>query len=134
MSSPEDGFVFSCAFEDTENTAWLMEQDWIVDYDQYKNMPPVELRSICEKLAGEVNALTRDFNNKDTAYRDRHYDECKEKLNKMTHRLDSIEAIAEHLEGKLTFVFPEQITSHSPILKSAKKPGFFAKLFGWGTQ
>lgn len=134
MSDHEDGFVFDCVFEDAETVAWLMEQDWIVDYNQYKDIPPAEIKSICEKFAGEISVSAKNFNSRDEDYRSAHYDECKEELSKMTHKLDSIEAMVEYLEGKLNFVFPEQATGHSSIPKPTKKPGFFARLFGRGAQ
>lgn len=134
MSSPEDGYVFDYVFKNPENVVWLMDQDWIVDYDQYRDKPPEELKAICEEIADRINISIRDFNNKDATYRNKHYDEFDEKINQIVHKLDSIEAIIEYFDGKLDFVFPEQLANHSPVSKPAKKPGFFARLFGRGTQ
>lgn len=134
MSCSEDGYIFDCIFEDPGNVAWIMDQDWIIDYNQYKDTRPTELRNVCEETAEEVSISIRDFNSRDATYRSKYYNEFNEKISKTIHKLDSIEAMIEYLDGKLEFVFPEQTTNLSPISKPAKKPGFFARLFGRGTQ
>ena len=53
MANPIDGQVFDCVFENPGTTEWLMEQDWIVDYDQYKNVPVVDLEALCKQLEEE---------------------------------------------------------------------------------
>ena len=50
VPNPEDRFKFIHAFKDPKNTAWLMSQDWIVDYDQCMEMSLSELKAYYKKL------------------------------------------------------------------------------------
>lgn len=135
MANPIDGQVFDCVFENPGTTEWLMEQDWIVDYDQYKNVPVVDLEALCKQLEDECFSGINDFNATDDAYRKEHFDEQYEKFSKMRHKISSLYLMIEHLEKKTNFVFPDEISNHSIFQKNAKKKsGFFARLFGWGTQ
>lgn len=79
MANPIDGQVFDCVFENPGTTEWLMEQDWIVDYDQYKNVPVVDLEALCKQLEDECSSGINDFNATDDAYRKEHFDEQYEK-------------------------------------------------------
>lgn len=47
---------FSCAFRRPENIQWLMEQDWILDYDQCNKKSIQELRALREKFKGSMEA------------------------------------------------------------------------------
>lgn len=47
---------FSCAFRRPENIQWLMEQDWILDYDQCNKKSVQELRALREKFKGSMEA------------------------------------------------------------------------------
>ncbi|MBR0467642.1 hypothetical protein IJJ53_01905 [Candidatus Saccharibacteria bacterium] len=135
MSGPIDGQVFACVFENPKATEWLMEQDWIVDYDQYKNVPVADLKVLCEQLKNEYSSGVGNFNAKDDAYREKHFDEQNEKFSNMRHKISSLYLMIDHLEKKTNFVFPDEISNHSIFQKNnKKKSGFFARLFGRGTQ
>ena len=134
MSSPEDGYTFGCVFEDSESVAWLMAQDWIVDYSQYKDKTPAEIREIGRKIANEGNNKVQEFNAKDYSYRREHFLEFREYLDNLEHKVSSIEIMADYLDNKIKFSFPDQIDKRLVAPKTAKKPGFFARLFGRGAQ
>lgn len=135
MSGPADGQVFDCVFQNPETTKWLMEQDWVVDYDQYKNVPVAELEALCRQLEKEYSSGANDFNAKDNAYREKHFNEQNEKFSNMRHKIASLYLMLEHLEKKANFVFPDEISSHSVFPKNTKrKSGFFARLFNRGAQ
>lgn len=135
VASPADGQVFDCVFENLGTTEWLMEQDWIVDYDQYKDVPVADLEAMCKQLEDEYSSSIDDFNAKDDAYREKHFDEQSEKFGNMSHKISSLYLMLEHLGKKANFVFPDEISSHSVFPKNAKrKSGFFARLFGRGAQ
>lgn len=133
MSGPIDGYKF-CVFEDPKNVEWLMEQDWIVDYDQYKSTPISKLKCLCEELKNEYSAGAKDFNNRDIDYREKHFEEQGEVFSKLRHRISSLELMTEHLKHEVDFDFPIDIISHCVSYKPTKKPGFFARLFGKGTR
>ena len=121
-------------FENSDNVKWLMDQDWIVDYNQYKGKTPAEIMDNCKKLVEQGNAEAEEFNAKNPEYREKHFLECRERLNNLEHELDSLEIMTEHINKKIEFVLPEQTDEHSASSKNAKRPGFFARLFGHGTQ
>lgn len=134
MNGAMDGYAFDCVFEDPTNVKWLMDQDWIVDYDQYKNKTAAEVVALCEELIEQGKIKAEEFNAKDPEYREKHFLECREHLSNLEHKLNSLEAMANYLDKKIKFALPKQIGEHSVTLKNAKKPGFFARLFGRGAQ
>lgn len=134
INGPIDGYAFDCVFENSDNVKWLMDQDWIVDYNQYKGKTPAEIMDICKKLVEQGNAEAEEFNAKDPKYREKHFLECREHLNNLEHELDSLEIMTKHINKKIKFALPEQADEHSVGPKNAKKPGFFARLFGRGAQ
>ena len=134
MNGAVDGYTFDCVFEDPSNVKWLMNQDWIVDYDQYKDKTPAEIIALYEELVKQGNIEAKEFNAKDPEYRKKHFLECRERLNNLEHKLNSLEAMAEHLNKKIKFAFPKQMDEHSVTLKNVKKPGFFARVFGRSTR
>ena len=44
ISGPTDAFRFESVFKNPASVKWLMGQDWIVDYDEYSEMPLPSLR------------------------------------------------------------------------------------------
>ncbi len=141
MNGPTDGFRFECAYKEPENVRWLMEQDWIVDYDEYAEMPLAELEALQERLKAERSADIDEFNAKDEAYRETHFDEQSDKFNKLGHKIASLGDLIRFRKGEIKFGFPDEyqgkiaISGASSVTSTPqKKPGFFARLFGRGAQ
>ena len=133
MNGPDDGFHFECAFKHPDNVAWLMAQDWIVDYDEFADMPLDELNALIERLHDEYRAGVDDFNAKDEDYRAAHFDECSEKYDLLGYRIASLRDLVCYRKGECKFVFPEgyptKESSNSTSAAPPKKPGLFARLF-----
>ena len=134
MNGPVDGYAFKCVFENPENVRWLMEQDWIVDYNQYKDKSPEEMLSICEKVVEDGTAEVKEFNARDANYREEHFLEYKAKFDNLEHEVRSLEIMLDYLKNKVEFIFPEETNDHRNTSKPTKKSGFFARLFGRGTH
>lgn len=135
--SSVDGFWFECVFRDPENAKWLMDQDWIVDYDEYAEMPTSELETLIEHLEVEYSADIKKFNAKDESYRKEHCKEVRDKFNKTGHKISSLGDLAKARKGKINFVFPDEYQGKTtPDLTSIskKKLSFFARLFGRSAQ
>ena len=135
------GFRSECVYKEPENVKWLMEQDWIVDYDEYVKMPLAELEALQERLKAERSAGIDEFNAKDEAYREAHYDEESDKFDKLGHKIASFGDLIEFRKGEFKFVFPDEYRGKTAISDASsatstpqKKPGFFARLFGRGAQ
>ena len=140
VNGPTDAFRFGSVFKNPASVKWLMEQDWIVDYDEYSEMPLSELEALVEHLKAEHNTGIDEFNAKDEAYREKHFEEESDKFHKAGHKLSSLEDLISALKGEVAFVFPDGYQGKTiPGASSAtstprKKPGFFARLFGRGAQ
>ena len=140
MNSPADGFRFESVFKNPASVKWLMEQDWIVDYDEYSEMPLPELEALVERLKAEHAAGIDEFNAKDETYREKHFEEASDKFHNDSHKISSLDDLISARKGEVTFVFPDGYQGKTtPGASGAtstpkKKPGFFARLFGRGAQ
>ena len=135
MNDPTDAFRFEFIFENPASVKWLMEQDWIVDYDEYAGMPLAELESLCERLKVEHSESIDGFNAKDEAYRKMHFDTQKDNLNKLGHKIVSLEHLVGFRKDNVKFIFPDEYRGKTTFTsKPQKKLGFFARLFGRSTQ
>ena len=131
MSGPGDGFQFDCVFKNPQNIKWLMDQKWIVDYDDYAEMPTAELEALIDDLDEERSAEIDEFNAKDEAYRKKYYEEASEKFDQSGHKITSLEYILEAREGNIKFVFPDDCQYKTA---KEKKPSFFRRLFSRSAQ
>ena len=141
MNGPTDGFRFECIYKKPENVRWLMEQDWIVDYDEYVEMPLAELEALQERLKAERSADIDEFNTKDEAYRKAHFDEESNRFDKLRHKIVSLGYLIKFRKGEVECVFPDEYQSKTTISGASgatsiprKKLSFFAQLFGRGAQ
>ena len=141
MNGPVDGFRFECVYKEPENVKWLIEQDWIVDYDEYAEMPLAELEALQERLKAERSADIDEFNAKDEAYREAHFDEESDRFDKLGHKIVSLGYLIKFRKGEVEYVFPDEYQGKTAISGASgatstpqKKLGFFARLFGRGAQ
>lgn len=140
MNDLTDAFRFESVFENPANVKWLMEQDWIVDYDEYSEMPLPELEALVERLKLEYDAGIGEFNARNEAYRKKHFEEIGDKFHKDRHKISSLGYLISARKGKVTFVFPDGYQGKTTpgasgaTSTSKKKPSFFARLFGRGAQ
>ena len=141
ISSSADSLHFERVYKKPENVKWLMDQDWIVDYDEYAKMPLAELEALRERLDTERFAGIREFNAKDEVYRKAHFGEESEKFERLGHKIVSLEKFIRFRKGEIGFVFPEEYQKEanaSDISGSTsalqKKFGFLARLFGLSTH
>ena len=141
MNGLTDGFRFEYIYKEPENVRWLMKQDWIVDYDEYAEMPLAELEALQEHLKAEHSADIDEFNTKDEAYREAHFDEESDRFDKLGHKIVSLGYLIKFRKGEVECVFPDKYQSKATISGASsatstpqKKLGFFTRLFGRGAQ
>lgn len=141
MDGPMDVFRFECVYSDPKSVEWLMAQDWIVDYDEYIEVPLAELEVLQKRVLAECSDGISEFNAKDVHYREAHIGEVNDKYEKLRHKIISLGDLIRFRKGEIDFVFPaeyrcEATTSDTPDAASAqrRKPGFFARLFGRSVQ
>ena len=115
MNGLTDGFRFECIYKEPENVRWLMKQDWIVDYDEYAEMPLAELEAFQERLKAERSADIDEFNTKDEAYGEAHFDEESDRFDKLGHKIVSLGYLIKFRKGEVRCVFPDEYQSKTAI-------------------
>lgn len=138
INSPIDGFRFECVYQKPENVKWLMEQDWLVDYDEYTELSLAELETLQEHLRIKRIDDIAEFNAEDDAYREAHFDEESDRFDKLKHKISSLGYLIKFRKGEITFIFPDEYQSQTPtsgpVSTPRRKFDFFARLFGRSAQ
>ena len=131
MSSAEDGLYFENAFERPDSVKWLMEQDWIINYDECVDTPLCDLEALHTSLIASYNSGMKAFNAQSQEYKEKHYNEESNKYSKLAHKITSIECLIAFRKGEIKFKFPPEYHDKT-IYESPpkKKPSFFKRLFG----
>lgn len=106
MSNLSDGLRFDHLFVEPESVEWLMGQDWILDYDEYSDMELPELQARREALKTEVDSSVASLNDNGRTYGSDRFSEAKNKLDRLNHKLTSLDAMIAEREGRLKFDFP----------------------------
>ena len=118
----DDTFDFETVYEDPKIVAWLMEQTWLADFDTYSKMPLDEIEESLERLKSEHSARFDELKAKG--------EDCQkediESLNKLAHKINSLNHLVMFRRGKRNFIFPEGYECPKDIFE---KPSFFARLF-----
>lgn len=106
VNGPVGALQFECVFEKPKNVKWLMKQDWIVDYEEYAHVPLSGLENLYNNLKAECLVSIEEFNARDGAYRDLHYDEENDRIGKLSHRIYSIGTLISAYKGQTAFILP----------------------------
>ena len=126
-----DGFYFEKIFKDPGSVKWLMEQDWLVNYDEYKDTSLLELEVLRDSLIKSYKDAAIALNAKEGDCTFKRYEEEKDKLNKLTHKITSIECLIAFRKGQIKFLFPPEYHGRTTYdIPSEEKPSFFKRLFG----
>lgn len=105
MSNLSDGLRFDHLFEEPESVEWLMGQDWILDYDEYSNMELPELQTRREALKKEIDDDVATLNSDGGTYGSGKFCEAKSRLDRLNHKLTSLDAMIAEREGRIIFTF-----------------------------
>lgn len=123
-----DACKFAYVFGHPENVGWILEQDWILDYNEYAEMSIEELRDLSCSLIDEYQSDIDMFNAQNLDYRKRKYREMKDRSEKCRHKITSLNLLIGEREGKINFKFPKNAKVKVP--RKLRKRGFFGWLFG----
>ncbi|MBR6505771.1 hypothetical protein IKT18_02990 [Candidatus Saccharibacteria bacterium] len=110
MTGFDDSLKFACVFRKAKNVKWLMEQDWIVDYNAYKNVPYAALKSTRKKLIRSYRAETEAFDSREENFRRKNRSEQEQRFSKMMHKEYSFELMLKYFKKKINFVVPTERT------------------------
>jgi hypothetical protein len=100
----EDALSFQCF--SGEAADWLMEQDWIIDYDTYYKSTEQQLEDAFNQIQQNFTEQADAFNAKDEKYRAKHYREIMEVKSKAEHQLSSLSIIHQLIQGEIAFSIP----------------------------
>ncbi len=93
LMEPNDAWNFDCVFSDPANVKWLMSQDWILDYRQFRRMPTERLAACRAKLDRQYKAEA-DAIGKMCARREEHLRrQCTDYLVREQNRLQSLDLL-----------------------------------------
>ena len=105
-NDPTRLYRFGHVYANPANVKWLMEQDWIIDYDDCAGMSLAELENLRNTLITEHFASTSKFNRENYTYREMHFDEENEKMNKIKHKIFSLKQYIDFRKCRIDFIFP----------------------------
>lgn len=125
MPSPDDSHRFDFVYENPENVEWLMEQDWILDYDEYAEIPLARLMVLNGQLEVKRLGDINDFSTKNKAYKRVHLSEVNDEFKKLGHKIISLEALIRFRRGEVEFAFPDGYQEKTSIFKKLKS--FFSR-------
>lgn len=98
-----DNISFKYEFRTSAATKWILRQDWILDFDEYVEKDPQELKDYHNKIVDEYNDEVERFNTRSRAYRMKHGEKVHDKLQKLGHKIDSLDILIYYLEHDRTW-------------------------------
>lgn len=120
-----DGYGFIYSFIKRESVEWLMSQDYILDYDDYRGYSPQDLERMISQTNQEFDELSKEFSKKDKRCRDLHFNEMNLENAKIGHRIKSLVALYKYRNLEIEFAFPDQIPKRAV---SKKSPSLLSRL------
>lgn len=139
MNGGPDGLRFDVKLTEPENVEWVMNQDYIPDFEKLENCSIEELEKMAAETEKRARAVADDFNNRDIEYRKEHIEEISEVCRKSASAQVGYNFMISYLSGVREFGFPKgyKPSRKVPITSEAtneKKPGFFSRLVGFFTR
>jgi hypothetical protein len=125
-----DACKFDYSFEHPENVSWILKQDWILDYNEYAEIPLEDLKNMSCRLVDEHQLDIDAFNSRTLDYRSRNFRTMKSECEKYRNEITSLNLLIKEREGKISFKFPKDAKVKMP--RRAKRRGFLAWLLGCG--
>lgn len=105
LSGAANSNRFNCVISEPQNVAWLMDQNWIVDFDQFSKLTPDELAEIISDTKDEFLSKIAKFNAQSKSFRDKNFAAVGEIIEQKRHQVLSLELMLQYLKGEIKFVF-----------------------------
>ena len=106
----ENGMAFEKYFEWPMNTLWLMEQEWLEDYDLLAAIAPADLRAYKSSCLLKRNQMVQWYNEREAAEQIELYSKMMAVIAEEDHRLLSVHALIETLnDEKLEIQLPAEL-------------------------
>ena len=103
----QDAFSF-IEFKNADSVGWLKEQDWILDFDEYKVKSVQELQSLYKECYEKYRAEIKEFNAKDEPYRLEHFQEFSDKAQKEEIKISALNSLIYYVEHNHEWPRPEE--------------------------
>lgn len=129
MNSSRDAMHFETVFKMPENVKWFLDQDYILDYDEYKKKSISELEALYQDLKAIYFANMEEFDDLEDEEREDEID----KFEKLGHKILSLKYLIDMKKGRINFVFPEEYQDDIGE-ENQDKPSLFKRLFSRGAQ
>ena len=111
LSSSKDDFSEGCLFDNAfvkqESIDWLMEQEWIIDFDEYSLKSIPELEELVKYLKERRFAIVDAHNRSEKASRKVNFNRVHTRAGKISNEIVSLEMLIRYLKGELSLIFPE---------------------------
>lgn len=111
-SAKKSPYEFAFVFHHPNNVAWLMKQDWIVDYDKYAKRPAEEIDKIVSAADAKLRKIVthRNHSRIEKRRRDASFSDM---MQKTAHHCRSLDVLYNYLAGNEDFIFPKALVSHA---------------------
>ena len=100
-----DSNQFNCVISEPQNIEWIMNQNWIVNFEQFCELRPDELSEIISNTKDEFLGKIAEFNAQDKAFRDENFAAVGELIEQKRHQVLSLELMLRYLKGEVDFIF-----------------------------
>jgi hypothetical protein len=113
-------------FDDEEEVKFFKEVDFIIDYNEYKDMTDDQLENEWGKLVTKSNEIAKKWNEMSENEREKNINLFQEYEN-LKYMMNFLKEIYAIKHNKMSMPFPEFVQ----IPRMPKKKSFFEKIFFW---
>ena len=121
MNGGADGLSFDQKFEDKQNVEWLLAQDYILNFEDFKDKSIEELEVFNKEEEARGCKICNDFNGMPEEYRKEHYDETEDTIKRSNAKRLSYNFMIAYLSGEREFIFPKGYEHKKPAKAKAGK-------------
>lgn len=106
-----DVYKFEYVFTNPDSVKWLMEQDYIVDYDELVDLPEAELMKRYKEASDQYDKIISNYHNYNSDYQRDHHEETMNDIYRAKWKYSSIAEFIALTKGRISqFGFPKEYT------------------------
>lgn len=130
MNGGPDGLSFDVVVEEPENVEWVMAQDYILDFERFKDYSIEDLEKLAAETEERGRATAQDFNSQSYEYRREHHEEMSELMRKTASAQVGYHFMVAYLAGEREFIFPKgyKPANKASVPETTKKPGLLGRV------
>lgn len=120
MNGFDDGLTFDIEIKDPNSADWIMKQDWIINFDDYRKRKAEEVESFMQDFIDYIEAKLEAFNEDGPAKKNE--EEIDNWLKRQQHKLMSLDLMVGYLIKKARFKVPRRRLIDIFRLKKSEEP------------